>query len=56
MTSQAQSDGKTNAARAPRLLNTDISAIPVELISRPSTLTVIGTQSIVDYLNDRVPD
>ena len=31
-------------------------AIVVELISLPSTLTVIGTQSIVDYLNDHVPD
>lgn len=34
---------------------TNTPVVIVELINRPSTLTVIGTQSMIDYLNDRVP-
>ena len=33
----------------------DTPMVVVELVDRPNTLTVIGTQSMIDYLNERVP-
>ena len=50
MTSQAQPDGKTDAARAPRLLNTDISAIPVEQASTLLPAELIQEDEVVILL------
>lgn len=50
MTPQAQPDGKTDAARAPRLLNTDISAIPVEQASTLLPAELIQEDEVVILL------